>query len=119
MSWLPFCPCHAWQTLLSLFSLKVLLILVSLGLFGLLALVIFLRLTSDRYPRIVIHNSERYYLDPRSGERHPLPALGTILLSKDTVTYGDLAPATLYLSVIVPAYNEEERLPVMLDEALN
>ena len=76
------------------------------------------RLSAKPYPSIVIYPSERYYLDPLSGERHPVPQLGTILLSKkNKVTYSDLQPSTLYLSVIVPAYNEEERLSSMLDDA--
>lgn len=40
-------------------------------------------------------------------------------MSKNSVTYADLLPATLYLSVIVPAYNEEKRLPTMMREALD
>ena len=54
----------------------------------------------------------------RSNEQHPLPHLGTILLSKDQITYQDLYPTSLYLSVVIPAYNEEARLSIMLDEAL-
>lgn len=119
MLWLPFCPCHVWRTLLSLLTLQCLLIAGSLSIGALLILVIVLRLSSQRYPNIVIFNSERYYLDPRSGERNPLPQLGAILLSKASPTYSDLAKSTIYLSVIIPAYNEESRLPIMLDEALD
>lgn len=117
MSWLPFCPCQLWKTILSLLSLQNLFIFGAFVLGIIVILIIVSRLTSDRLPNIVIYKSERFYVDPQSGERHPLPQLGTTLLSKDTPTYADLAAATLYLSVIIPAYNEETRLPVMLDEA--
>nr|XP_027195748.1 dolichyl-phosphate beta-glucosyltransferase-like [Dermatophagoides pteronyssinus] len=81
---------------------------------------ILIRLTTDQYPRILIYKDERFYLDPISGEHHPLPQLGTIFLSKKhTVTYQDIQPSTHYLSVIVPAYNEQNRLPTMLDEAID
>lgn len=77
----------------------------------------FLRLITKPFPSILIHKDERYYLDPISDERHPLPQLGTIFPSKKhRVKYQDIQPSSLYLSVIVPAYNEQNRLPVMLDE---
>ena len=47
----------------------------------------------------------RTYVDPNaSTTTNPFPMID--------------APATLYISLIVPAYNEEERLPVMMDETL-
>ncbi len=47
----------------------------------------------------------RTYVDPNaSTTTNPFPVID--------------APATLYISLIVPAYNEEERLPVMMDETL-
>lgn len=112
-----FCLCNLIR---SIFSIQGLTILFSiLFLFILLGIVI-LRMIMNKYPKITIFNSERYFLDPRSGDRQPLPQLGTILLSKpNDVTYEDIAPSTLYLSVIVPAYNEESRLPIMLDEAFD
>lgn len=118
MSWFTFCTCQLWETILSLLTLQNLFIFGTFVLGIIVILIIFSRLTSDPLPNIVIYNSERYYVDTQSGERHPLPQLGTTLLSKDTPTYEDLAHATLYLSVIIPAYNEESRLPIMLDEAL-
>lgn len=49
--------------------------------------------------------SEETYEDPADpGTRHPFPSLAS--------------PATLDLSVVVPAYNEQARLPSMLNETL-
>jgi dolichyl-phosphate beta-glucosyltransferase len=46
---------------------------------------------------------ENVYLDPWTGEKKSFPSLGK---------------AEVYLSVVIPAYNEEKRLPKMLDETL-
>lgn len=101
-----------------LFFLTNLIYLISFVTIVLALGLVILRFRSKSYPSIVIYPSERYYLDPLSGEKHPVPQLGTILLSKrDSITYADLQPSSLYLSVIVPAYNEQERLPSMLEEA--
>lgn len=108
------CCLTKWLTTLG--PLQCLLILLVVLFFVLLRL----RSTfTSPYPRIVIHSTERYYLDPLTNEQHPLPQIGTLLMSKNSVTYADLLPATLYLSVIVPAYNEEKRLPTMMREALD
>lgn len=108
------CIFHQIFTFNNLIALFVIIIL------SVLFISILIRLTTSPYPRIIIHKDERYYLDPISGERHPLPQLGTIFLSKKhSVTYQDIQPSTLYLSVIVPAYNEQNRLPTMLDEAID
>lgn len=48
--------------------------------------------------------NEQFFLDPNTNTKVKFPTI--------------LKPASLYLSVIVPSYNEEVRLPVMLDEAL-
>ena len=48
--------------------------------------------------------AEQSFLDPNSGQTQAWPSL--------------FDPPTLDLTVVVPAYNEEERLPRMLDEAL-
>ena len=59
--------------------------------------------------RIEVSESERYFINPADGTRHPFPSM----LNKD-----DLINTPIYLSLVVPAYNEQKRLPVMLDEAL-
>lgn len=59
---------------------------------------------SETYPIIVTYDSEKYFLDATSNEKCEFPSI------RD-------APSKS-LSVIVPAYNEEKRLPVMLDECL-
>ncbi|XP_017151613.1 dolichyl-phosphate beta-glucosyltransferase [Drosophila miranda] len=56
------------------------------------------------YPNIVRHSDEKCFLDPQSIQTVAFPSI-------------EDAP-TLELSVIVPAYNEEKRLPSMLDECL-
>ncbi|KAM8717165.1 hypothetical protein ACLKA7_003949 [Drosophila subpalustris] len=56
------------------------------------------------YPNIIRHKDEKFYLDPKSIKTVEFPSL-------------DDSP-TLELSVIVPAYNEEKRLPAMLDECM-
>ncbi|XP_034100316.1 dolichyl-phosphate beta-glucosyltransferase [Drosophila albomicans] len=56
------------------------------------------------YPIITRHKDEKFYLDPKTIKTVEFPSL-------------DDSP-TLELSVIIPAYNEEKRLPVMLDECL-
>ncbi|KAH8353058.1 hypothetical protein KR084_008632 [Drosophila pseudotakahashii] len=56
------------------------------------------------YPNIRRHKDEETFLDPHSIK---------------TVTFPSLEDSpSLELSVIVPAYNEEQRLPAMLDECL-
>ncbi|KAG8194953.1 hypothetical protein JTE90_021414 [Oedothorax gibbosus] len=57
-------------------------------------------------PHIVRYEEEKYYLDSTSGtsSKKLFPSLDD--------------EHSLYLSVIVPAYNEESRLPIMMDECL-
>ncbi|KAH9426713.1 dolichyl-phosphate beta-glucosyltransferase [Dermatophagoides pteronyssinus] len=108
------CFFHQFLTINNLIALLTIIIIT------IIFISILIRLTTDQYPRILIYKDERFYLDPISGEHHPLPQLGTIFLSKKhTVTYQDIQPSTHYLSVIVPAYNEQNRLPTMLDEAID
>ncbi|OTF69669.1 dolichyl-phosphate beta-glucosyltransferase-like protein [Euroglyphus maynei] len=108
------CIFHQYLTLNNLIALSAIVII------SIVFILLLIRLTTSPYPRIIIHKDERYYLDPISGERHPLPQLGTIFLSKKhSLTYHDIQPSTLYLSVIVPAYNEQDRLPTMLEEAID
>lgn len=57
------------------------------------------------YPDIKRSKKEQHFRDVQNSKDIPFPSL------KD--------PPTVTLSVIVPAYNEEERLPPMLDECLD
>ncbi|XP_071554489.1 dolichyl-phosphate beta-glucosyltransferase [Temnothorax nylanderi] len=60
--------------------------------------------TSERYPRISRDESEKFFLDCKTKGREAFPSLHD--------------PWSVHLSVIIPAYNEEQRLPPMLDECL-
>lgn len=64
---------------------------------------IFLRITTSPYPVIKRHEEEEFFTD-NSGQKHQFPSL-------------DDEP-TKELSVIIPAYEEEKRLPTMLDECM-
>ncbi|KAI1287289.1 Dolichyl-phosphate beta-glucosyltransferase [Halotydeus destructor] len=66
-----------------------------------------IRLVSKRRPEIFRYDSEKFYLDRQNGGKKVFP-FGT--------TSGE-SDSSVYLSIIIPAYNEEKRLPVMLDEA--
>ena len=72
-------------------------------LFILLCLIV--KLTTSPYPDILKFDQEKYFKTSLHGsDKREFPSLGD--------------PASLNLSVIVPAYNEELRLPKMLDECL-
>ncbi|XP_011863359.1 PREDICTED: dolichyl-phosphate beta-glucosyltransferase [Vollenhovia emeryi] len=60
--------------------------------------------TSERYPKISRDKSEKFFLDCRTKTKEAFPSLQD--------------PWSVHLSVIIPAYNEEQRLPPMLDECL-
>lgn len=79
-------------------SLLLLAIIVSI------LLVIVIYMTSSPYPDLRRFDSEKYYEDPDKAEKLKFPSIHD--------------PPSTDLSVIVPAYNEEERLPKMMDEAL-
>ncbi|XP_017780287.1 PREDICTED: dolichyl-phosphate beta-glucosyltransferase [Nicrophorus vespilloides] len=74
----------------------------ALGFSAILAVCIFLISTSKVYPIITRSKKEKYFVDPISGESVSFPSISD--------------PSSVHLSVIVPAYNEEERLQPMLDE---
>lgn len=78
---------------------------VTVLVFLLLLLCLSVRLTTSPYPYIETFDQEKYYKTCLSGS-----------VSKQFPSLSD--PATVNLSVIVPAYNEELRLPKMLDECL-
>jgi len=80
------------------------LILLAAGIL-LLLLVLFVRMTTKPFPEILCLPQEKSFLVSKSGkELCDFPSLSSA--------------ASINLSVIVPAYNEEERLPKMLDECL-
>jgi len=58
------------------------------------------RITTHPYPDIITHPQEKYY----NGKEGEFPSID--------------APWSLDLSVIIPAYNEKDRLPVMLKESV-
>ncbi|XP_062598079.1 dolichyl-phosphate beta-glucosyltransferase-like [Saccostrea cucullata] len=64
---------------------------------------IIVAMSTKPYPDLGRYESEKYFMNEKQ-EKCLFPSIND--------------PATLELSVIVPAYNEEERLPVMMDEAL-
>nr|SVE73761.1 EOG090X0BIY [Daphnia atkinsoni] len=67
-------------------------------------MLLFVYLTSEKYAKIVRFKDEQFYLDPNTSEKQRFPSIED--------------KSTVLLSVIVPAYNEEKRLPVMLEECL-
>ncbi|XP_068143896.1 dolichyl-phosphate beta-glucosyltransferase [Drosophila tropicalis] len=71
---------------------------------GVLLGIIVLLCKTKPYPNIVRHKDEETFLDPKTIKNVDFPSIEE--------------PPTLELSVIVPAYNEEKRLPTMLDECL-
>lgn len=85
-----------WNLLLYLIALAFVLCAV--------LLVILFIATKDAKPIIKRYKSEKTFLNPLTQERVEFPF--------------NEANGTVSLSVVVPAYNEEERLPVMLDETL-
>jgi len=86
-------------------------LMLSLALFIIFAAVIVISLfllytfmTAKPYPVLTRHDSEKFYFDPGSKSKRKFP------------DYNE--PASLDLSVIVPAYNEEQRLPIMMEETM-
>ena len=83
--------------------LNFLLQLLCVGLAVLILIVLFIVITAEKgSPAIVRYESEKFYVTANG--KHPFPSL--------------FDEPTVKLSVVVPAYNEEERLPVMMDETL-
>lgn len=81
---------------------------------ALLVLVGLLRLLSGRHPKIERSEGERTYLSQVDNKEKEFPDL----ISQKGTSKGTSPAPNVYLSVIVPAYNEEQRLPKMLDEAI-
>ncbi|KYN38376.1 Dolichyl-phosphate beta-glucosyltransferase [Trachymyrmex septentrionalis] len=65
---------------------------------------IIIYVTSERYPKISRDESEKFFFNCQTKIKEAFPSL--------------YDPWSVQLSVIVPAYNEEQRLPPMLDECL-
>uniref|UniRef100_A0A182SY43 Dolichyl-phosphate beta-glucosyltransferase n=1 Tax=Anopheles maculatus TaxID=74869 RepID=A0A182SY43_9DIPT len=65
---------------------------------------IVLKVTTTPFPKIVRHRDEEYYKDPDTGDSRLFASLED--------------KPSLKLSVIVPAFDEEKRLPAMLDECI-
>ena len=69
---------------------------------GLIAFIIYLIFTASQTPKIIRYEEEKYFKTSESVELFP----------------SILEKASIHLSVIVPSYNEEDRLPKMMDETL-
>ncbi|XP_013196899.2 dolichyl-phosphate beta-glucosyltransferase [Amyelois transitella] len=68
------------------------------------AICVVLYLVTDPYPIVMRYEDEKTYRDSKTGARHKFPDLEQ--------------PFSVNLSVVVPAYNEEDRLPSMLEETI-
>lgn len=80
--------------LLSLVGVAILIAVIAL---------IIVAMSTKPYPDLGRYDSEKYFLNEKQ-EKCLFPSIND--------------PASVELSVIVPAYNEEERLPMMMDESL-
>lgn len=88
-----------------MFPLKLFLFYASAFAFSLfLAVCILLIATSKVYPIVHRTKREKYFINPETGNGELFPTINE--------------KASLHLSVIIPAYNEEDRLPPMLDECI-
>nr|XP_011439196.2 dolichyl-phosphate beta-glucosyltransferase [Crassostrea gigas] len=83
--------------------LSMLLSLVGVAIFIAVIALIIVAMSTKPYPDLGRYDSEKYFLNEKQ-EKCLFPSIND--------------PASVELSVIVPAYNEEERLPMMMDEAL-
>lgn len=77
---------------------------VLLLIFFAVAFSIVLYVTTEPYPKLLRDEREKNFFNPRTKLRENFPSL-----------YDNWS---VHLSVVVPAYNEEKRLPLMLDECL-
>ncbi|XP_068187525.1 dolichyl-phosphate beta-glucosyltransferase [Antennarius striatus] len=76
--------------------------LVALAALGLIVVLLIAHLTAGKM-KLARHEKEKCFITV-SGEKEPFPSLHD--------------PHSRQLSVVIPAYNEELRMPVMLDEAM-
>ncbi|XP_063596303.1 dolichyl-phosphate beta-glucosyltransferase-like [Penaeus indicus] len=84
--------------------LMLLVYLVALVMAAFIAVCVIVYINSEMYPTIKAYESEKQFVDSGTGEKFDFPSI------RDQPTKS--------LSVVVPAYNEEARLPVMMDECL-
>ncbi|XP_048388364.1 dolichyl-phosphate beta-glucosyltransferase isoform X2 [Stegostoma tigrinum] len=89
---------------MELHSGEVLQAVVGVALTVLLLLLFTAHLTAVKMPNLSLGEKEKFFLSPNSGRKELFPSIHD--------------PPTKELSVIVPSYNEEERLPLMMDETL-
>ncbi|XP_012269887.1 dolichyl-phosphate beta-glucosyltransferase [Athalia rosae] len=79
-----------------------LIVLLAVGMIILFCLVI--AVMTEPYPKIWRHKDENFFQNFFTGQREKFPSI-----SDD---------CSVHISVVIPAYNEEERLPPMLDECI-
>ncbi|XP_070162005.1 dolichyl-phosphate beta-glucosyltransferase [Polyergus mexicanus] len=77
---------------------------ISLAIFIIILFCVTIYITSEQYPKIWRDESEKFFFNYQTEMREAFPTLHD--------------PWSVHLSVIIPAYNEEQRLPAMLDECL-
>ncbi|XP_028729199.1 dolichyl-phosphate beta-glucosyltransferase isoform X1 [Peromyscus leucopus] len=77
---------------------------VALAAAGLILVSVIAFITATKMPPCRQHEEEKFFLNAK-GQKETLPSIWD--------------SPTKQLSVVVPSYNEEKRLPVMMDEALN
>ncbi|KAK3610130.1 hypothetical protein CHS0354_039911 [Potamilus streckersoni] len=77
---------------------------ICLLLFILIVTIALMYIVTEPYPNLGRYESEKYYFNPSKKEKMKFPSIHD--------------PQSMDLSIIVPAYNEEERLPKMITEAL-
>jgi len=65
---------------------------------------VFLRLTTKREPDLQRAESEKSFMDPDTEKRHPFPSI--------------TSPPLVNMTLVVPAYNEQNRLPKMMEETM-
>ena len=98
------------MTVMSLdFFIHAFYLLVIVAALALLLTAIAARKLCSRKPHVIRSESERYYLDRLNGKKMLFPL-------SNYFEQNEISKVSL--SVIVPAYNEEQRLPTMLDEAI-
>ncbi|CAG9792194.1 unnamed protein product [Diatraea saccharalis] len=74
------------------------------GIFFLMMISVVIYLTTNPYAAIERFQDEEFYKVPQTKAKIKFPSIDD--------------PQSINLSIIVPAYNEEERLPAMLDESI-
>ncbi|NXT01428.1 ALG5 glucosyltransferase, partial [Jacana jacana] len=79
-------------------------LLAALAVFFLLLICMIAYATAVKMPNLHRHEEEKFFVNAE-GRKEPVPRIHD--------------PPTKELSVVVPSYNEEDRLPLMMDEALD